>query len=84
MNTTFRLDPCYELEITSDGTTHSKDGLSGGCSRGSIGVMVHYTPLVLAGDPQLVATTPIQITLRPNQVRAIASAMLSAVSEARA
>lgn len=90
MNTTFRIDPCYELEITSDGTLTTRDPLS--CSavhKGAIGVMLHHTDLFPPrpnGDPALDAATPVSTTkvaifLKRNQARAIASALLSAVSE---
>lgn len=86
MNTKFKIDGCYELEITSDGYLRSVEqepAASCAYSKGSIGIMLHYTPMVLSVDEADAKTvTRASLFLKRNQARAIASALLSAVSEA--
>lgn len=81
MNTKFKIDGCYELEIRSDGTIGSYGNVQS-FSRGNIGISLHCT-----GLPNLdeVATpeTVAGLYLKRSQARAIASALLSAVSEAQ-
>lgn len=81
MNATFKIDGCYELEIVGDGTMTSKNGLSS-CSSGNIGFQLHHTPLSLGDDAANGVTTVAAFYLSRSRARAIASAMLSAASEA--
>jgi len=97
MNATFKIDGCYELEITSDGSLTTRDPYSASATqKGHVGVLLHYTPMVVAqfipnedGSPANLPTiapaetrTRAAIFLKRNQARAIASALLNAVSEA--
>ncbi len=99
MNSKFKIDGCYELEITSDGTLNEAGNQANAraFSKGNIGVMLHYTPMCVAqfipnsdGSPDKWGPTcdePSTVTraalfLKRNQARAIASALLNAVSEA--
>lgn len=81
MNTKFDLGG-YVLEITENGYLNAPDGRSGGCCDGSVGLQVIRHPL-----PSLEEETPpvsvLQTFVKPSQARAIASALLSAATEAR-
>lgn len=85
MNMQFRLDGCYTLEITDNGHLVSPDGRSGSGSAGNVGIQLLYEPLQV-GTPDRAPDAPkslLQVFLKPSQARAIASAMLSAATEAR-
>ena len=89
MNAAFKLDGCYTLELTDSGYLSSPDGVSGACSKGNVGIQVLYAPLALGNvDEGPGAPMPqksvLQAFLKPSQARAIASALLSAATEARA
>jgi hypothetical protein len=45
MNTTFKVDGCYEVEVRSDGHMPSRNGLCDGMNRGHVSLMVHYQPM---------------------------------------
>lgn len=72
----------YELEITSNGyLTHPDKNAGAAFSPGGVGLQIIYHAIGVTGDepPQSV----MQAFVKPSQARAIASAILSAATEAK-
>lgn len=83
MNTLFKIDGNYELEITSDGTLpHRNVAFACASRKDCVGVSLHYSSLLpqIGDEPR--SETKASFFLKRNQARAIASAILNAVSEA--
>ncbi len=80
MNATFDLGG-FVLEISESGHLSSLDGKMGASSKGNIGLQLTTRPLTpdSANPPK----TVFQGFVKPSQARAIASALLSAATEAR-
>ncbi len=83
MNTKFRLDPCYEIEVTSDGSFPAGPGAVNAHCKGMVGVALHHTRLALLGSDQPPTETVFAAFMKPNDVRALASSMLAAAQSAR-
>lgn len=83
MNATFHLDGCYSLLITDDGRLTS--GNMGASSAGNVGLQLTYVPLQIGTEERApdAPQTLLQAFVKPSQARAIASALLSAATEAR-
>ena len=73
----------YAIQITQNGFLTSPDGNSGACKKGDVGIQVIHYPLP-NGDESYPPKAIMQTFVKPSQARAIASALLSAATEARA
>lgn len=81
MKATFELDPCHTLVIASIGVHHASEAGNG------VVVRLLYQPLGLEAHPDNIAKSEPwdrAMHLPPSFARAIASALLSAATEARA
>ena len=86
MHATFRIDGSHEFEIRPDGSLVSADNKLHSFSKGKIGIQIHETPFQIPEPegrdlPERRTTAAFYVTR--SQARAIASALLSAVSEAQ-
>lgn len=70
----------YELEITDHGHMVASDGMCA-YANGQVGLQITHLPLGSNGAES--AKTIMQAFVKPSQARAIASAILSAATEAR-
>ena len=86
MQARFRLDGCHDLEIVGDVPRSAQDSAS-------VSIRILRTPLPMlvpsgiqcsdVGYMQAPTETMIAVSLQPSYARAIASALLSAATEAR-
>lgn len=84
-NVTFKLDPCYEMTIGGESMSYQEPGggWSGSSSAGSVSFLVTHMPIGQADGPPQCRSRVAAFHLKPSQARAIASAMLSAATEAK-